>query len=255
MGLGREKLDRAVMDESALRLPAALDVFPAREDNAALYEWLAAWFANAVAPEGLADDPLRNDLLRLRAAVETTRATLARWPGLAPIYDRLSRASLEARPRRSLPSCEAALEAAIEFLLGGAPARAPDPKFLAAIRGTTPDLSPPAAPMGYATYLPVPVWGEIAETGGQSREDADEEGGDSANVDQLRRRAMRRPNDQSQRGDPLLLHRFETIFSIAEMVNVNREVDDDDENAARAAADDLPELRPSAPITSARRHA
>ena len=125
MGLGREKLDRAAMDESALRLPATIDVFPARADNAALYEWLAAWFANAVVPEGLADDPLRNDLLRLRAAFETTRTTLERWPGLASIYERLSRASLEARPKRSLPSCEAALEAAIQSLLGGAPAREP----------------------------------------------------------------------------------------------------------------------------------
>ena len=34
----------------------------------------------------------------------------------------------------------------------------------------------------------------------------------------------------------MLLHRFETIFSLAEMVNVNRNVEDDDEEGARKAA-------------------
>jgi nitric oxide reductase NorD protein len=243
IGLGREKLDRPVMDDTALRLPAALDVFPARADNEALYEWLAAWFANAVPPGGVADDPLQNDLLRLRAAVATTRAALERWPGLVPLYRRLSKATLDARPRRPLPNCEAALDATIEVLLGGTPARRPDPKFVAAVEGATRDVCEFSAPAGYATYLPVPVWGEVvAEAGCGSREDADEEGGDSVSVDQLRRRAIRRSNDQSQRGDPLILHRFETIFGIAEMVNVNREVEDDDEEGAREAASDLPEL-------------
>jgi nitric oxide reductase NorD protein len=243
MGLGREKLDRAIMDESTLRLPAMLDVFPHREENEALYEWLAAWFAHAVPPKTAADDPLRNDLLRLRATLETTRATLQRWPGLEPLYRRLCAACLAARPKRWLPTCEAALETVIESLLGGTPAKEPDEKLVAAIRGTERDLSAFTAPNGYSTFLPVPVWGEVAmETGGAHRDDTDEEGGHSVHVDQLRRRAIRHPNDQSQRGDPLLLHRFETIFSIAEMVNVNRNVEDEDEEGAREALNDLPEL-------------
>ena len=65
---------------------------------------------------------------------------------------------------------------------------------------------------------------------------------DAIPVDAKRRTAVRKSTDRSDRGDPLMLHRFETIFSIAEMINVNREVDDDDEDSARQAAEDTPEL-------------
>lgn len=243
MGLGRETLDRAVMDESTLKLPAVIDLFPLRGDNAALYEWLAAWFAHAAPPGGEPSDPLQGDLVRLRIADRTTRAALQRWPGLKPLYSRLCRASLEARPKRRLPRWEAAVEEAIESLLGGGPARPPDRRILDAIRGKHQDVAEFIAPKDYATFLPVPIWGDILIGAGGARiDDTDEEGGDSIQVDQLRRRAARRPNDQSQRGDPLVLHRFETIFSLAEMVNVNRSVEDDDEAGARQAADDLPEL-------------
>ena len=243
MGLGRERLDRAVMDESTLKLPVTIDVFPLREDNEALYEWLAVWFANAVPPVGEVADPLQSDLVRLQTADATTRATLERWPGLQALYARLCSASLEVRPKRRLPRWEAAVDTAIKSLLGGKPAQAPDHRILDAIQGKRHDLAEFVAPNDYSTFLPVPVWGEILVGAGGARiDDADEEGGDSIHADQLRRRAARRPSDQSQRGDPLVLHRFETISSLAEMVNVNRNVEDDDEQGARQAADDLPEL-------------
>ena len=113
MGLGRERLDRAVIDESTLKLPVTIDVFPLREDNEALYEWLAVWFANAVPPVGEVADPLQSDLVRLRAADATTRATLERWPGLQALYARLCSASLEVRPKRWLPRWEAAHRTAL----------------------------------------------------------------------------------------------------------------------------------------------
>ena len=243
IGLGRERLDRAVMDDSTLKLPAAIDVFPTREDNAALYEWLAAWFANAGPPPAEYPDPLQQDLARLQVAEATARATLARWPGLGPLYARLCRASLAARPSRALPRWEAAVEAAITALLGGMPALASDLGILNAIRNDATDFGGFVAPKRYATFLPAPVWGEVlAETRGAGADDADEPSGDSTPLHQLRWRAKRRATDQPQRGDPLLLHRFETIFSLAEMVNINRNVEDDDEEGARKAADDLPEL-------------
>jgi nitric oxide reductase NorD protein len=236
LGFERERTERASLDAQTLRLPSVIDLFPDRVDNEALYEWLAAWSAHAVAPPAPVADPLQADILRLRAALATTQAALRRWPGLAALYERLAAASLAARPRRRLPPVEAALESAIRAALG-------DPRA---------DLQPLAgsfaqnvlhAPMGYRTYLPVPVWGDILpEAQGAPRADAEEEKGDSVAMDQVNRRAMRRDSDQSTRDDPLLLHRFETIFSLAEMVNVNRSVEDDDEEAAKQAADDLPEL-------------
>ncbi|MFN3498743.1 MAG: protein norD, partial [Pannonibacter indicus] len=75
VGLGQEKLERAVLDTAALRLPPVIDCFPQKEDNAALYEWLAAWFAHAE-PVPPHEDPFVSDLLSLRAAVAATREAL-----------------------------------------------------------------------------------------------------------------------------------------------------------------------------------
>ena len=245
LGIGREKIERAVLDASTLRLPAVIDVFPDRDDNEALYEWLAAWFVQAVAPQR-ATDALQDDILRLRAATAVTRATLARWPGLTSLYGRLAAASLAARPVRQLPKWEAEIEAAIAVLLGGTPHREPNRNLLAAIAGIG-DVTTFRAPAGHQPFLPVPLWGDILDPAGAApADDADDPAADAIAVDTLRRRAMRRSSDQSRRDDPLMLHRFETIFSVAEMVNVNRSVEDDDAESARQAADDLSELTISA---------
>jgi nitric oxide reductase NorD protein len=241
VGLGTETLELPILDASTLRLPSRIDVFPDRADNEALYEWQAAWFAHAVAPVLADDDPLRNDIRRLRAAVQTTRATLNGWPGMRPIYARLRAATLGIRPRRVMPAAEGAIEAAIISLLNG-DIREAGPT-LSAILDDHSALEGLSAPRGYRTYLPVPLWGEVAAdaAGGEAAEN-EEPGGRSISADAKRRRAIRRGSEQSDRGDPLLLHRFETIFSLAEMVNVNRPVEDDDEDSARQASDDLPEL-------------
>ena len=68
LGLGTEKLERARYDGVTLQLPDRIDLFPDRADNAALYEWLAAFFVHAEAPPASPSDPLQADLARLRAA-------------------------------------------------------------------------------------------------------------------------------------------------------------------------------------------
>lgn len=241
VGLGVEKMDLPVLDATTLRLPGTIDVFPAREDNEALYEWLAGWFAHAVPTESRDDDPLRADLHRLRAAIATTRATLAAWPGLGGIYRRLCTATLKARPERVLPHVEADLEAAIRHMLGDAQANGE--RFAGLIEGDGSAIGQLAAPRGYRTYLPIPLFGEVYLDVTSTRpDDGDESEGKTVAAMAKRRRATRRDADQSDRGDPLVFHRFETIFSISEMVNVNRKVDDDDEEGAKQAAQDLPEL-------------
>ena len=157
IGLGAETLERPTLDTSTLRLPAQIDLFPDAQDNEALYEWLAAWFAHATAPHH-DSDPLRNDLHRLRAATQTTRAALAAWPGLAPIYTRLRTATLQVRPKRRLPAAEAEIEAAIIGLLSASTSDAAG--ILQAIVGDS-EFGTLVAPRGYRTWLPVPMWGEI----------------------------------------------------------------------------------------------
>jgi nitric oxide reductase NorD protein len=242
IGLGTEKMELPILDAATLRLPGTIDVFPDPADNAALYEWLAAWFAHAVPPGDGDGDPLRADLLRLRSAVATTRATLAAWPGLRRHYLRLREATLAVRPARALPRQEAMLEEAICAILGGRRRNGGNP-CLRALDDAAFDLSALRAPRGYRTFLPVPLFGDIHVAAGPARQDEGEEAeGRSVPADAKRRRAERRGTDLSDRGDPLCFHRFETIFADAEMVNVNRKVDDDDEEGARQAADDLAEL-------------
>ena len=239
VGLGTEALERPTLDTSTLRLPAQIDLFPDRRDNEALYEWLAAWFAHATEPRHHSD-PLRSDLYRLQAALRTTRAALAAWPGLAPIYAQLQAATLQVRPRRRLPKAEAEIEAAIISLLNAA---TPEHDGILQAIATNTEFDAFVAPRGYRTWLPVPMWGEIATDGaGTPDTEADDSGGDAITPDAKRRTGIRKSTDQSDRGDPLMLHRFETIFSLAEMINVNREVEDDDEESARQAAEDTPEL-------------
>ncbi len=240
-GLGTEKLELPILDDATLRLPGVIDVFPDRDDNEALYEWLAAFFASALPVAATAADPLQRDILRLRLAVAATRNALATWPGLRERWHRLRQATLAVRPERSLPPQEAELETAIRGLLGGE--RRGRQHLLQAIENPMIGVGGFHAPRGYRTYLPVPLWGEImVQESAPERLDEAEDDGQSLRVDEKRHHAVRHDSDQSERGDPLLVHRFETIFSITEMVNLNRAVEDDDEDGARQAAEDMPEV-------------
>jgi nitric oxide reductase NorD protein len=223
-----------------LELPETLDLLPDRAANEALYEWLAAWFAAADAPEPLPSDQLQADVARLRRARDATARVLAGWPGLRGTHDQLADALRAARPRRRLPRAEATVEAAVLALLG-----APGPAAEAAAI-LDPAVPPDRfrTPRGYRPFLPVPLWGEVvAPAEGASRDAAAEEPGEAgAAADARRRRARRREGDQARRRDPLLLNRFETIIGLAEMMNLARAVEDDDEEGARKAADDLDEI-------------
>jgi nitric oxide reductase NorD protein len=114
---------------------------------------------------------------------------------------------------------------------------------LAVITDATAPLNRFRANSGYRPFLPVPLWGEVTEPrAGPAPAESDEEGGGGAEGDGKRRKASRRDSDQTQRDDPLMLNRFEKILGLAEMVNLNRKTEDDDEESARKAAEDLDEI-------------
>ncbi|MCL5778389.1 nitric oxide reductase D protein [Limibaculum sp. FT325] len=155
LGTPREYVARASFDGAALRLPERIAAFPAREANAALYFWLTAAAAHAPAP--VTDpDPLRADLLALRAIHAMTRATLAACPGLAGLHADLARACLAQRRDRVLPRWEAAVEQAIRALL--AEAASAGPATLA------PTRAPATSPRGPGSS-PGPRWTAPAEGG------------------------------------------------------------------------------------------
>ncbi|WP_448207087.1 VWA domain-containing protein [Azospirillum sp. sgz302134] len=240
IGLGTEKMERPALDGDVLQLPAVLDVFPDAALNERLYEWLAAYFAHAEPAAEAPADPLRADVQALRQAKATTARVFARWPGLRRLHAELGAALLAVRPKRPLPKDEAAVEAAVLSLLGAGEG--------GAVLDDVVPLDRFTAPVGYKPFLPVPLWGEVAgrvETGASAAtQDGDAETGaeESADSDGQRRKAKRRDSDQVQREDPLILNRFEKLLGLAEMMNIPRSVEDDDEEGAKQAIDDMEEV-------------
>jgi nitric oxide reductase NorD protein len=245
LGVYREKVARPSYDGEALRLPEVIAEFPAREANAALYFWIAASVAHA--PEPVSEnDPLRADLRALQASVVMTRRTLEDCPGLRGFYEVLIAASRENRGDATLPRIEQAIEAAINHLLGG-----PSPKdglakeFLGHIRNPDSDLSTVTAPMKYRPFRPVPLWPDLRPAAARVRTDRMAEGeeqGSGAAQGEITKRARRQESDQAERKDSLILHRFEAIFAWVEGLNLNRRIEDDDEDTAKKAVDDQDEL-------------
>ena len=230
LGTPVERVPRASFDGETLRLPERLAEYPARDLNGAVYVWLSACAAHAGAGTD-DDDPLRADLAAIAAAQAMVATTLADAPGFASLYSDLGAAHLSLRPVLQLPPAEAAVEALIRHHLG-------DPAPL-------PDRMPMVAPRGYRPFRPVPLWPDLRRvsvsepTAVETRatEGTPEEGEGSKS-----HRARRRKADQAERKDSFILHKFEALLSWAEFMNLNRRVEDDDQDDAKKAADDQDEI-------------
>lgn len=243
LGLGgEERLERARFDGESLLLPARLDCFPDRVLNEKLYFWLVAFFAHAPAAHPHPDDPLHVDLLALRAAQATTKRALRDWPGLRATHAALAAAVQATRPARPLRGIEAAVEEVVVQLLGGVLVQSEAARALwAAIECD--GNAEVRAPRGYRPFLPVPMWGEVSVRRAEANAERSEEpGGGGAEAEDTRRKAKRRPADESKRDDPLVFYRFEHLPMLAEMLNLNRRVEDDDLDGARQAAEGLDEI-------------
>lgn len=247
LGTAAEVVAKASFDGEVLRLPDSIDVFDTREKNAALFVWIAAATVHA-APPTTEEDPLRVDIRALQMASAMTRATLASCPGLRAVHAGLRGETLACRRDRRLPAVEAALEAAIRHLLGGPMPADPRARSIAqAVHGQAGDLSAFVAPRGYRHYEPVLMWPDVRELRERQpvdRADDHDQQAESpgAEADERALRASRKQADQAARQDSLVLHKYEAILSWTEFFNLNRRVDDDDEDAARKAADDLDEV-------------
>jgi nitric oxide reductase NorD protein len=239
LGKRSERVARARFDGEQFHLPHTLDFFREREHNEQLYYWLAAWtIAGGNEAATHQPDPLRRDLARISHADRTTRRTLELFPGLAKHYDRLRIATLALRPKLALPIVEAEVEQRIRNALGDTSDISPLSRTPADQEHGRAEVS---APRGYCPYLPVPVWGEIDAPckSGLAENTHDEDPGSSKppGGDGESRRAERRPSEQVHKGG-LFVHRFDKILTWTEFMNLHREVEDDDEDGARKAADD-----------------
>ena len=262
LGFDEEALEVSRRDDEHLLLPQRLALLPEVELNRDLYRWLAMSLAER-RPVARCDDPLEQDLVRLAEARRSTEVTLARYPGFVRRHARLCQALLAVRPRRrGLPPQEAAVETLVRRLLGDDRSFDSEAQTQDSPEGgarqwwswlqAADDQGRPSvrAPRGYRPFLPVPLWGEastlecVSRSTDEDDEDEDEEPAQpqAAEVEGARRKAERRYQDQAERDDPLMLNASEKMLSWAEMVNVNRHLDDEEEDAAREAADQIDEI-------------
>ena len=246
LGSATEAVPRASFDGAALRLPESLAVFPAREANAALYLWLAVAAASAKAPEAMPEDPLQADIMALSAVRATITAALENAPGFAALYRDLCGATLSGRRRPALPSAERDVEHAIRHMLNDpAPLPASAVRIWEAVR--TADPTAFVAPRKYQPFLPVPLWPDLralqrSDAHAMAHEEAEGAAGGEQEEGGRTNRARRRKADLADRNDSFILHKFEAILSWAEFINLNRRVDDDENDDAKKAADDADEI-------------
>lgn len=246
MARASELVQTARFDGGELLLPETIDALPTRALNRDLYIWLAgcAAVADPVAPPP--PDRLQADVSSLVLGHALGEAAVERFPGLAGVRDRVYAAALAERPTIAAPPVEAEIESWICDRLAGAESRSARDDLSCALRGDVAALARLRAPANYRPFRPTPMWLDRrapAAPGPRRKEDRDEAPGSGASEGATKKRAAeRRPGDQADRRDSLILHRFESILSMVDFLNINRAVEDDDDASARKAADDADTL-------------
>lgn len=104
----QDKVELSWIDDSTLRLPYKLDVFPSKALNRKLYIWLTA----------LASADIKKNIPWLQYNQQLTVNALQRFPGLRKDYQALVKAQLSIRPAiNTLPDDEAQQEQQIQQAL------------------------------------------------------------------------------------------------------------------------------------------
>lgn len=215
----------ATFDGASLRLPPVIDAFPTAAMNRAAYLWLAALAAQAQ-PCPAPDDALAADLAHLAAMAQATARALALCPGLrAPHAALCGHLAATLADLAASPAEHAVATRARCLLTGG---------------GLPLQSAPVAAPRGYAPLAPVPIWLRL-DCGARAGAATPAEDAISAPpglATATRKQARREDNEQANRTDSFIMHRFESILSWVESMGLNRATDDDDLQNAQKAAED-----------------
>lgn len=220
----REMEHVATFDGITLRLPPVMDAFPTADLNRAGFLWLAALAAVAV-PYPAPQDPVAADMAHLAAMEKATARALGLCPGLRArhaefcVHLRGALANFAASPTECL------LAECAQALLKGQ---------------TLLHAAPGHAPRGYAPLPPLPIWLRLdrAAPGLSATAAEDAINAPPGLATNTRKQGKREDNEQANRTDSFIMHRFESIFSWVESMGLNRATDDDDlENAQKAAED------------------
>lgn len=228
LGAAHDREWVARFDGEKLMLPPVMDVFPEQALNRAAYFWLTALAAHTTVSD--LDLPAAGpalDCAHIRANAEASDRVYASCPGLRDSYVAMAAYCARTRPDLARTPQEVALEQAIRDQLDGA-----SPRVATADK----------PPKRYMACTPVPIWLRF-ERPGQGRAAGEDTNADAdappptATVSN-RKLGERKDQDQHNRKDSFIIHRFESILSWVESMNINRSVDDDDDENAQKAADD-----------------
>ena len=224
IGAEREKEWVARFDGERLRLPPVIAAFRDARLNKACYFWLTALAARADVPPPTPNLRAR-DCVTIQANASAADRVYAACPGLRAAYRQMCDYAYAGRPTLRLPAAEAAMERAIRDQLGGA----------------TPAHQDHASDRHYMPFAPVPFWlafgaGETSDTAAAPDET---NAPPPAGAMTTRKFGLRKDRAEANRKDSFILHRFESILSWVESMNLNRSVDDNDDENAQKAADDM----------------
>lgn len=225
----RDKIHIASFDGEGLRLPPVMDFFHDPTLNRAAYFWLTAVAAscdfNVISLSCVDADACAFDAAQIAINAQAGHRAYTRCAGLQRAYADMSNLILSQRLRQTLPAAEAALECAILNQFKGAPTAVPS------------DLT---TPRGYMPFQPIPIWLHFAMPCAGTAADgaAETDARPPAATVTSRKLGLRRDRSEANRKDSFILHRFESILSWVESMNLNRSVDDDDDENAQKAADD-----------------
>lgn len=224
LGAEREKHHVASFDGERLRLPPVIEAFPEKPLNRAAYFWLVATAVFAQVPDADAN-PWTQDCSNIRANAVAGSIIQQTCPGLRDIHKHLCTYALAMRPTGHLPKVEAAMEQALREQLKGHASVEPEGH----------------AGHQYMPFAPVPFWLNLAFAGSGSTAQQAEDAATApppVAATTTRKLGLRKDRDEANRKDSFILHRFESILSWVESMNLNRSVDDDDDENAQKAADD-----------------
>ncbi len=231
----RDKTYIASFDGSGLRLPPLVDYFPETSLNRAAYFWLTAIAActdlEAISLPHLDGGRQAFDAVQIALNAQAADRAHARCAGLRTAYYKMVDLVVAARPAQTLPAAEAAMECAIRNQLNG-------------VSTVTPAPAPAVNPRNYTPFQPVPIWLHFfAPTAGDAAVEATEADAPPPTASLTKRKlGVRKDRGEANRKDSFILHRFESILSWVESMNLNRSVDDDDDENAQKAADDQDEI-------------
>ncbi|MBK5932609.1 nitric oxide reductase NorD protein [Rhodovulum imhoffii] len=230
IGADRDREWVARFDGERLALPPFFASFSDPALNRAAYFWLTALAAKSdLSSIDLAGTGPEQDHAQILANASAADAVHAACPGLRQAYAQMARLCLTARPETMRPAQEAALETAIR----------------AHLRGHAAEIPVGPAPRGYMPTAPVPIWLRFSHPGsgtGPKDEQAEPAAPPPNAANTSRKPGQRKDQDQQNRKDSFIIHRFESILSWVESMNINRSVDDDDDENAQKAAEDQDEI-------------